>query len=149
VIAIRPLRRDDVAAAIQVLLGGTFSPEAEDATQEERYWSAAVGVQSNGGVVLVADDDGEVIGLCQVLILHHFQHTGGKTAEVESVHVRSDRRSQGIGAQLIAAAESHAESLGCYRIQLTSNNKRTDAHRFYLRLGYSQSHLGFKRPLPR
>ena len=62
-IVIRPLRRDDVAAAIQVLLGGTFSPEAEDATQEERYWSAAVGVQSNGGVVLVADDDG--CGVCE------------------------------------------------------------------------------------
>ncbi|MEI6736711.1 MAG: GNAT family N-acetyltransferase [Actinomycetes bacterium] len=53
------------------------------------------------------------------------------------------------GAQLIAAAEAHGESQGCYRIQLTSNNKRTDAHRFYLRLGYSQSHQGFKKPLPR
>ena len=148
-ISIRPMRRGDVATAIQVLLGGTFSPEAEDPTQEEQYWRAAEGVQLNGGVVLVADDDGQVVGLCQVLILHHFQHTGGKTAEVESVHVRSDRRNEGIGAQLIAAAEAHGESQGCYRIQLTSNNNRSDAHRFYLRLGYSQSHQGFKKSLPR
>jgi GNAT superfamily N-acetyltransferase len=63
------------------------------------------------------------------------------------VHVRNDMRSQGIGAALMGAAEGLAVERGCYRVQLTSNTKREDAHRFYRRLGYSQSHQGFKKLL--
>ena len=148
-ITVRPIRRDDVATAIELLIGGTLTPGSEDASREAEYWAAAEGCQENGGIVLVAEDDGEVLGVCQVLILWHFQRTGGKAAEIESVHVRADRRSQGIGALMIAAAEEHAAAQGCYRIQLTSNNQRLDAHRFYVRLGYDQSHQGFKKLLPR
>ena len=32
-------------------------------------------------------------------------------------------------------------------MQLTSNASREDAHRFYERLGYAPSHIGFKKPL--
>ena len=39
------------------------------------------------------------------------------------------------------------EQLGCYRIQLTSNTARPDAHRFYERLGFVPSHVGFKMRL--
>jgi GNAT superfamily N-acetyltransferase len=37
-----------------------------------------------------------------------------------------------------------ARDLGCYRVQLTSNNARPEAHRFYQRLGFEPSHRGFK-----
>jgi GNAT superfamily N-acetyltransferase len=99
------------------------------------------------GEVLVAELDGEVVGVCQVLIFQHFQHTGGWCCEVESVHVRDDVRGRGIGAALMGAAEELAIERGCYRVQLTSNTKREDAHRFYRRLGYTQSHQGFKKLL--
>jgi len=33
---------------------------------------------------------------------------------------------------------------GCGVVQLTSNKKRVDAHRFYERLGFAKSHEGFK-----
>jgi GNAT superfamily N-acetyltransferase len=84
-----------------------------------------------------------------VLVLHHFQHAGGKTAELESVHVTAARRGQGIGTMLLRAAEDHANAQGCYRVQLTSNVSRFDAHRFYERLGYVASHRGFKKALTR
>jgi GNAT superfamily N-acetyltransferase len=45
-------------------------------------------------------------------------------------------------------AIERARRLGCYRVQLTSNVVRSDAHRFYERLGFTPSHLGFKLPLP-
>ncbi|MGA2294767.1 MAG: GNAT family N-acetyltransferase [Acidimicrobiales bacterium] len=144
---IRPIEPDDVDAAVRVILGGSNAPEHEDPREKASYWAAVEETRVRRGDVLVAELDGEVVGVCQVLIFQHFQHTGGWCCEVESVHVRNDMRSQGIGAALMGAAEGLAVERGCYRVQLTSNTKREDAHRFYRRLGYSQSHQGFKKLL--
>jgi GNAT superfamily N-acetyltransferase len=97
--------------------------------------------------VLVAVVDDEVVGVTQVMVFPHFQHTGGWCAELESVHVRGDMRGRGIGAQLLAAAEELARREGCYRVQLTSRNVRTDAHRFYEAQGFTAMSQGFKKLL--
>ena len=66
------------------------------------------------------------------------------TAEVESVHVMEAVRGQGIGGAMMAWATEEARLLGCRRLQLTSNKARSDAHRFYERLGFVKSHEGMK-----
>jgi GNAT superfamily N-acetyltransferase len=142
---VRPMAYDDVAAAIALLRGGSLMPEFEDPSRVEDYWSAVEETRRQRGDVLVADIDGEVVGVCQVIIFQHFQHAGGWCCEVESVHVRSDLRSRGIGASMLLAAEELARERGCYRIQLTSRNVREDAHRFYLANGYGQTSQGFKK----
>jgi GNAT superfamily N-acetyltransferase len=94
--------------------------------------------------VLVAEEDGVVVGMCQVITFRHLQQTGGRCAEIESMHVDGRNRGHGIGTILLAAAIEWARAQGCYRVQLTSNKARTDAHRFYLRNGFEASHEGFK-----
>ena len=47
----------------------------------------------------------------------------------------------------MGGAIERARELGCYRVQLTSKAARTDAHRFYERLGFVPSHVGYKMPL--
>jgi GNAT superfamily N-acetyltransferase len=135
----------DVDSAVELLRGGSLTPESEDPTHVGDYWSAVEETRRQRGDVLVADVDGAVVGVCQVIIFQHFQHAGGWCAEIESVHVRSDLRSRGIGALLLRAAEELAVERGCYRIQLTSRNVRVDAHRFYLANGYEQTSQGFKK----
>jgi GNAT superfamily N-acetyltransferase len=142
---IRPMNHDDVAAAIELLRGGSLMPEFEDPSRVEDYWGAVEETRRQRGDVVVADIDGEVVGVCQVIIFQHFQHAGGWCCEIESVHVRSDMRSRGIGASLLRGAEGVARDRGCYRIQLTSRNVREDAHRFYLANGYDQTSQGFKQ----
>lgn len=144
-ILIRPIRKDDVPEAIRVIKGGSLASQFEDEGRPGDYWAAVEATRRQRGDVLVAEEDGDVVGVCQVLIFQHFQHAGGWCCELESVHVRSDRRSLGIGAQLLAAAEELAHERGCYRIQLTSRNVRTDAHRFYSANGYGQTSQGFKK----
>jgi GNAT superfamily N-acetyltransferase len=61
--------------------------------------------------------------------------------------VRSDLRSHGIGAKLLAAAEELARREGCYRVQLTSRKVREDAHRFYEAQGFVATSQGFKKLL--
>jgi len=111
------------------------------------YRAALRDTETRGGAVLVAELDGEVVGLCQLIVFRHLQAHGGLCAEVESMHVHPDHRGGGVGAALLAEAVARATSLGCYRIQLTSNTARPDAHRFYERLGFVPSHVGFKMRL--
>ena len=66
---------------------------------------------------------------------------------IAHVRVAADRRGQGLGAALIADAEARARASGAVLLQFTTNAARTDAHRFYRRLGFTPSHIGFKKPL--
>ena len=142
---VRPIVYDDVAAAVELLRGGSLMPEFEDPSRVDDYWSAVEETRRQRGDVLVAEADGDVVGVCQVIIFQHFQHAGGWCCEIESVHVRSDMRSRGIGTSMLTAAEEFALERGCYRIQLTSRNVREDAHRFYVANGYGQTSQGFKK----
>jgi GNAT superfamily N-acetyltransferase len=136
---------EDVKAAVTIIIGGSTRPKGEDPHDVASYWEAVLETRSRHGDVLVAELNGEVVGVCQVLIFQHLQHTGGWCCEIESLHVRDDVRSQGIGESLLGAAEALALARGCYRVQLTSNKIRDNAHRFYRRMGYESSHEGFKK----
>ena len=63
------------------------------------------------------------------------------------MHVRHDLRYSGIGGKLLDHAVELARGMGCYRVQLTSNERRHNAHRFYERHGFVGSQRGFKRYL--
>jgi GNAT superfamily N-acetyltransferase len=63
------------------------------------------------------------------------------------VRVAADMRGQGIGAALIADAEARARAAGCRLLQLTSNASRLRARKFYEELGFTPSHIGYKRDL--
>lgn len=147
-VCIQSLALEDVAAAAAIVRAGSLTPEAERVGEINAYWEAVEETRRRRGDVLVARLDGDLVGVCQVLVFPHFQHTGGWCAELESVHVRGDVRGQGIGRVLLAAAEALAFERGCYRIQLTSRNVRSDAHRFYRSNGYEQTSQGFKKALP-
>jgi GNAT superfamily N-acetyltransferase len=146
-VQIRPIEFQDVKSASLVIQGGSLTPDVEDEGNVDAYWSAVEETRRRRGDVIVADLNGEVVGVCQVMVFPHFQHTGGWCAELESVHVRADLRGQGIGTLLLAGAESLARERGCYRVQLTSRSVRSDAHRFYETNGFEQTSQGFKKTL--
>ena len=146
-VVIRPIEVADVTAASLVVQGGSLTPGVEDELDVAAYWWAVEETRRRRGDVLVADDDGAVVGVCQVMVFPHFQHTGGWCCELESVHVREDHRDRGVGGRLLVAAEELARGRGCYRMQLTSRNVRVDAHRFYLAHGFELTSQGFKKLL--
>lgn len=97
--------------------------------------------------LFVAERGGRVIGTFQLSFLRRLSRGGQWIAEIESVHVAEAERGRGVGAQLMAVALAEARAFGCQRVQLTSDKRRTDAHRFYERLGFARSHEGFKQAL--
>jgi GNAT superfamily N-acetyltransferase len=144
-VTVRSARADDVPRLVELLEHGALVGGNEDASDTDAYVDALTGIRAvPGGDVLVAEVDGDVVGMCQLVVFRHFQRRGGRCAEIESMHVRPDMRSTGVGGQLLASAVDAARRAGCYRVQLTSNLARVDAHRFYEREGFEPTHLGFK-----
>lgn len=144
---IRPATHADAAAIALLLAAGTLTPDAEDPAAPARYAAAIERIRAARGEVLVCELDGDVVGVCQLVYIDHLQHQGGAVCEIESVHVAERVRSRGIGAMLLDAGVGWARARGCYRVQLTSNLVRVDAHRFYAANGFVASHVGFKRAL--
>jgi GNAT superfamily N-acetyltransferase len=149
-LTLRPANEADLGHLVDLLVLGAIPggpPSAEDAGDLAPYRAAWRDIVEHGGLVLVADLRGEVVGVCQLIVFRHLQARGGLCAEIESVHVHPDHRERGVGAALMKDAIGRARELGCYRVQLTSNTARPDAHRFYEQLGLVPSHAGFKMVL--
>lgn len=92
----------------------------------------------------VARRNGEVVGTFQLVLFHALLRHGALIAIAEAVHVRPDTRGLGIGQAMMDFAIAEAKRRGAASIQLTSNKKRPDAHRFYERIGFERRHEGFK-----
>lgn len=93
--------------------------------------------------LFVALDGSTVVGSYAMLVMHNLAHRGTPSAIVEDVVVTSDRQGQGIGRQMMAHAVAEARAAGCYKLALSSNRKRTQAHAFYESLGFAQHGLSF------
>ncbi|MCJ7604444.1 MAG: GNAT family N-acetyltransferase, partial [Dehalococcoidales bacterium] len=95
--------------------------------------------------LLVAEEDGKVLGTIVLVILPGLAHNISRWAVVEYIVVDESHRNRGIGQAMMDRAAEMAQEAGCYKIMLCSNKKRPDAHRFYQRIGYEQTHEAFHR----
>ena len=93
----------------------------------------------------VAEAEGAIVGTFMLSRLPGLTGRGRPHVELRSVQVDQRKRSMGIGALMVAYAEQEAQRMGAVALELTSNLKRVDAHRFYERLGFAKSHAGFKK----
>lgn len=97
--------------------------------------------------LIVAEDDGHIVGSLQLIFIPSISYQGGLRAQVESVRVDRPVRNQGIGKKMLEWAIDRARQRGAHLIQLTTHNSRKDAHRFYERQGFQNTHSGFKLTL--
>ena len=107
-------------------------PRQEDVAllneQLYRFNAAATGVDNGRWLaIFVRDAAGQLEAG-----LHGW--TWGRTGFVQALWVREDRRRQGLGARLLAAAEREAERRGCIEMQLDTHSFQAPG--FYRRLGY-------------
>jgi GNAT superfamily N-acetyltransferase len=111
----------------------------------QRYYDAFVAIDADStNDVMVAEMDGHVVGTFQITYIRHLQRGGELVAEIESVVVDEPFRGRKIGEAMMRWAIDAARARGCSRVQLTSNVARTDAHRFYKRLGFVPGYVGMK-----
>lgn len=94
--------------------------------------------------LLVVEAGGEVVGTAQYTIIPSLPGRGSSKMTVEAVQVRADMRGRGYGEALMHHCIAIAKAEGLGLVDLMSNAVRTDAHRFYERIGFVKSHVGFK-----
>jgi GNAT superfamily N-acetyltransferase len=97
-------------------------------------------------LVVVTSHD-EPVGTLQLTIIPGLARRGALRGQVEAVRIHADHRGSGLGTDLMRWAIDESRRRGCTLVQLTSDVSRTDAHRFYERLGFVPSHTGFKLKL--
>jgi ribosomal protein S18 acetylase RimI-like enzyme len=144
-VSIRPARSEDVAAIVTMLADdhlGSARERVEDPLPAS-YYEAFARVERDQNIQLVvAESEGRVVGCLQLAILPGLSSQGGRRGLLEDVRVASDCRSRGIGEQLVQWAVTEAKARGCNLVELLTHQTRTDAQRFYKRLGFTASHVG-------
>ena len=123
----------------------------EDAwTPETRgtYEAAFAAIAANpDNTLYVVELDGRVVGTFQITVFPTLTGRGATRMRIGAVQVAAELRSKGIGARMIAFAEEAGRARGARSVELSSNKRRTEAHRFYERIGYARSHEAFKKRL--
>jgi len=145
---IREATADDLPAILAMLAEDTIPANRETDPSDPRYRAAFDAIAADPNQILAAAElEGVVIGTLQLSFIPGLSFRGAWRGLIEAVRIVDGMRGRGLGEQLIDWAVARCRERGCFMAQLTSSNSRTAAHRFYERLGWSQSHKGFKLKL--
>ncbi|MGV9274439.1 N-acetyltransferase family protein [Streptomyces griseosporeus] len=147
-LVIRPATDDDIPAIVAMLADDPLGAQRESPDDLTPYRTALKRLSGDPHqhlVVAVRED--RVVGTLQLTIIPGLSRRGSTRSIIEGVRIHADERGSGLGTRLIEWAVETSRSEGCRLVQLTSDKTRTDAHRFYERLGFESSHLGFKLSL--
>jgi GNAT superfamily N-acetyltransferase len=149
-VEMRPAKSADLLSIVRLLADDFLGQQREDLSEpiNENYIKAFREIEADpNNELIVAELDSKVIGTLQLIVTPSLSYQGSKRSIVESVRVDSALRGQGIGREMMLWAIERAKERGCVSMHLTSHNDRTDAHRFYEKLGFSKSHVGMKLSL--
>ena len=145
---IRPATIDDVPVIVAMLADDPLGASRESPDDLAPYREAFERIAGDPRQHLfIAERDGHPAGTFQLTIINGLSRRGTTRAQIESVRIHRGMRGTGLGSELIRWAIEAARQHGADLIQLTSDASRTDAHRFYERLGFVNSHAGFKLAL--
>jgi GNAT superfamily N-acetyltransferase len=143
----RSARPDDLPLIVGLIVEDSVVATNDDPTDAMHadYTAALAAITSDPNEeMIVVEDDGEPVGCFQLSYLPGLMRRGMWRGQIEVVHVAAKHRNRGLGSQMMRWALERCRERGCGMVQLTSNKKRLDAHRFYERLGFQKSHEGFK-----
>ena len=147
-IRFRPATARDVPDVLRLLVDDVLG-QAREREDMSLYEAAFARMQNepDNHVIVGEDEDGAIVSTYQITFITGLSLRAARRAQIESVRVSSNLRGKGIGEAMFADVEARARAADCTLVQLTMNASRTDAKRFYERLGFVASHTGFKLDL--
>jgi len=141
----------DVVPIIGLIARDQLRASVESSAPERRapYLAAFRAIDADPAQLLCVVDspDGVVVATMQLTFIPGLARSGALRLQIEAVRVDERLRSNGLGSAMISWAVGEGRRRGAALVQLTSDKSRVEAHRFYERLGFAQSHAGFKLSL--
>jgi GNAT superfamily N-acetyltransferase len=144
---VRRATASDLPAIVGLLADDDLGRQREDARLplDHAYEDAFRAIDADANQLLaVAVDGDEVLGTLQLSFIPGLGRKGAWRGQIEAVRIASSRRGGGLGRQMLEWAIAECRARGCRLVQLTTDRNRPDAHRFYNRLGFVASHIGYK-----
>ena len=150
-VVLRTATGADLAALVDLIAAdqlGATRDGVRDETDLAAYAAALHSIDADPAhLLVVAERADEIVGTMQLSFLPGLARRGALRAQIEAVRVAPSQRGSGLGAAMMGWAIEEARRRGCALVQLTSDKSRTDAHRFYARLGFVATHEGMKLAL--
>jgi GNAT superfamily N-acetyltransferase len=150
-VVLRRAAAEDVPDVVHLLADdalGTTRDGIKDDEDLETYLRAFDAIDSDPAHLLVVAANGSsVVGTMQLTFLPGLSRRGSLRAQIEAVRASGPYRGSGLGTAMITWAIAEARRRECALVQLTTDKTRTDAHRFYAKLGFVASHEGMKLAL--
>lgn len=143
----RQAKLEDVLKIVKLLADDPLGVLREDPSEPlvEGYLKAFAAIEKdpNNELTTVWLKD-QLVGCMQITFIPYLTHQGSWRALIEGVRIHRDFRSQGLGEKMIEYAIQRAKEKGCSMVQLTTTKTRSDAIRFYEKLGFQVTHEGMK-----
>ncbi len=139
---IRDAADDDLSGILRVLAESGIDGGQSFTLDEARAQVARLRM-TPGYRLLAALADGEVVGTYALTVIGKLGKRGRPSAVVEDVAVAPARQGQGIGRAMMEHALEQCRKAGCYKLALSSNTKRGEAHQFYESLGFERHGYSF------
>jgi GNAT superfamily N-acetyltransferase len=149
-IRFRRATTEDLPAIVALLADDPLGRERENAGSgvDSCYRDAFAAIERDPNQLLaVAERGGRVIGVLQLSCIPGLTRRGMWRGQIEGVRVAASERGGGVGRAMLEWAIGECRERGCGLVQLTSDERRPDAHRFYEALGFRATHRGYKLPL--
>jgi GNAT superfamily N-acetyltransferase len=149
---VRRARIEDVPAIVHLMADDMLGATRENPRLplDPGYLAAFHAIDSDAGSFLaVAELDGEVVGTLLITMLHQLSVRGAPRAQLDEVRVAAGWRGRGLGHALVSWAIEESRLRGAATVQLTSDNRREDALRFYESMGFVATHRGLRLELDR
>lgn len=141
----REASEDDLPDIVAMLADDTLGAQRESPENLTPYRTALAEITADPRLTqVVCERDGEIAGTMQLTITPGLSRRGMSRMQIEGVRVSSSVRGGGVGKQMIEWAIAQAREQDCGLVELTTDKSRENAHRFYERLGFEQSHFGYK-----
>lgn len=137
----RPAVEADLPAILRLL--AQLSPEDPPMAPERALAVFRRMARNPQLTVWVGECTGSVVATYTMQIMENLGHNGTPAAIVESVVVDAALRGRRLGEAMMRHAGAQAAAAGCYKVALSSNRKRPDAHRFYQRIGFKPHGVSF------
>ena len=149
-LSFRQATANDLASIVEMLADDALGASREIVTSpvHEDYRVAFDAVAADENQYLaVAEDEAGIAGCLQISFIPGLSRRGMWRGQIESVRIHSRARGKGYGQVLFEWAIEQCRARGCGLIQLSTDKSRSDAQRFYERLGFVASHEGMKLAL--